>query len=82
VPVLRYSFGIFNLHQEELQKLGRKTTKLPTIHGKHYPKADKDHWYVTRKQGGRGLMQLEGAYAVEIKKLIIYKLYNKTYKKL
>jgi hypothetical protein len=25
VPVLRYSFGIINWHQEELQKLDRKT---------------------------------------------------------
>jgi hypothetical protein len=35
-------------------------------------KADVYHWYVTRKQGGRGLMQLEGAYAVEIIKLVEY----------
>jgi hypothetical protein len=33
VPVLRYSFGIVNWHQEELQKLNRKTRKLLTIHG-------------------------------------------------
>ena len=32
VPVLRYSFGIINWHQEELQKLDRKTRKLLTIH--------------------------------------------------
>ena len=62
----------FNLRQEELQKLDRRTMKLPTIHGQHYPKADIDRWYVTRKQGGRGLMQLEGAYAVETIKLLEY----------
>jgi hypothetical protein len=28
--------------------------------------------YVTRKQGGRGLMQLEAAHAVEITKLVEY----------
>jgi hypothetical protein len=33
VPVLRYSFGIVNWHQEELGKLDRKTRKLLTIHG-------------------------------------------------
>jgi hypothetical protein len=27
VPVLRYSFGIINWHQEEIQKLDRKTKK-------------------------------------------------------
>ena len=69
VPVPRYSFGIINWHQEELQKLDRKTRKLITIHGQHHPKADIDRLYVPRKQGGRGLMQLE---AVEITKLVEY----------
>jgi len=72
VPVLRYSFGIVNGHQEELQKLDRKTRKLLTIHGQHHPKADVDRLYVPRKQGGRGLMQLEAAHAVEITKLVEY----------
>ena len=71
VPVLRYSFGI-NWHQQELQKLNRKKRKLLTIHGQHHPKADVDRLYVPRKQGGRGLMQLEAAHAVEITKLMEY----------
>jgi hypothetical protein len=70
VPVLRYSFGIVNWCQKELQKLDRKTRKLPTNHGWHHTKADADCLYVTRKQGGRGLMQLEGAHEVEITKLV------------
>jgi len=72
VPVLRYSFGIVNWHQEELQKLERNTRKLLTIHGQHHPTADVDRLYVPRKQGGRGLMQLEAAHAVEITKLVEY----------
>ena len=56
VPVLRYSFGIVNWHQEELQKLDRKTRKLLTIHRQHHPRADVDRLYVPRKQGGRGMM--------------------------
>ena len=63
VPVLKYSFGI-NWHQEELQKLDRKTRKLLTIHGQHHPKAVVDRLYVPRKQGERGLLQLEAAHAV------------------
>ena len=63
-------FGIINWHQEELQKLDRKTRKLLTIHGQHHPKADVDRLYVPRKQGGGGLMQLEAAHAVEITKLV------------
>ena len=58
VPVLIYTFGIINWHQEELQKLDRKTRKLLTNHGQHHPKADVDRLYVPRKQGGRGLIQL------------------------
>ena len=72
VTLLKYSFGIVNWHQEELQKLDRKTRKLLTIHGQHHPKADIDHLYVLRKQGGGGLMQLEAAHAVEITKLMEY----------
>jgi len=51
VRVLIYSFGIMNWHQEELQKLDRKTRKLLTIHGQHHTKADIDCLYVPRKQG-------------------------------
>jgi len=65
-------FGIANWYQEELQKLDRKTRKLLAIHGQHHPKADVDRLYVPRKQGGRGLMQLEEAYKVEITKLVEY----------
>ena len=72
VPVLSYSFGIVNWHQEELQKLDRKTRKLLTIHEQHHPKADVDRFYIPSKQGGRGLMQLEAAHAVEIAKLMEY----------
>jgi len=72
VPVFRYSFGIVNWLQEELQKLDRKMRKLLTIHGQHHPKADADRLYFPRQQGGRGLMQLEETYTVEITKLVEY----------
>jgi hypothetical protein len=49
IPVLRYSFGIINWHQKEVQKLDRKTRKMLTIHGQHHPKADIDRLYVPRK---------------------------------
>ena len=48
VPVLRYSFGISNWHQEELQKVDRKKRKLLTIHGRHHPKADVEGLCVPR----------------------------------
>jgi hypothetical protein len=72
LQVLRHSFGIINWHHKELQKLDRKTRKLLTIHGQHHPKADVDCLYVSRKYGGRGLMQLEEAYKMEITKRMEY----------
>jgi hypothetical protein len=72
VPVLRYSFGIINWHQEEIQKLDRKTRKMLTICGQLHPRTDIDHLYISRKGGGRGLMQVEGAYIAETVKLVEY----------
>jgi hypothetical protein len=72
VPVLRYNFGTANWHQEEIQKLDRKTRKMLTIHGQHHPRADIDRLYVPRKEGGRGLMQVEGAYIAETLNLVEY----------
>jgi hypothetical protein len=72
VPILRYSFGISHWRREELRKLDSKTRQLLTIHGQHHTKADVDRLYVPRKQGGRGLMQLEEAYVIEITKLMEY----------
>jgi hypothetical protein len=63
VPVFKYSFGIINWHQEELQKRDRKTRKLLTIDGQHHQKADIDHLYASRKQGRRGLMQLRSLHS-------------------
>jgi hypothetical protein len=43
-----------------------------TIHGQHHPRADTDRLYVPRKEGGRGLMQVEGAYIAETLNLVEY----------
>jgi hypothetical protein len=72
LPALRYSFGIINWHQEELQNLDRETRKLLTIHGQHHPKEEVDRLYVPRKQGGRGLINFEEVYTAELTKLVEY----------
>ena len=72
MPVHRYSFGIVNWCQEERQKLDRKMRELLIIHGQHRPKAEVDRLYVPRQQEGRGFMQLEEAYPVEITKMLEY----------
>ena len=59
VPVLRYSFGIFNWRTEEIKKkIDRKTRKMLKTYKMHQPKADIDRLYVKRKEGGRGLLQI------------------------
>ncbi|XP_030762164.1 uncharacterized protein LOC115886977 [Sitophilus oryzae] len=59
VPVLRYSFGIVNWSKYEMQALDRKTRKLLRKFNLHHPAADIDRLYVSRLEGGRGLIQLE-----------------------
>ena len=66
VPVLRYSFGIITWRIEEIKKIDRKTRKMLTMYKMHHPKADIDRVYVKRKEGGRGLVQVEAAYKAEI----------------
>jgi predicted GNAT family acetyltransferase len=61
VPELRYSFGIINWRIEEIKQIDRKTRKMLTMYKMHHPKADIDRLYVKRKEGGRGLVQVEGA---------------------
>jgi hypothetical protein len=66
VPVLRYSFGIVNWRIEVIKQIDRKTRKMLTTYKMHHPKADIDRLYVKRKEGERGLVQVEAAYKAEI----------------
>ena len=50
-----------------------------TMYKMHHPKADIDRLYVKRKEGGRGLVQAEAAYKVEI--IDIAEYLNTNYKK-
>jgi hypothetical protein len=71
VRVLRYSFGISDWRQE-IQKLERKTREMLTVYGQHHLRTNTDLLYVLRKDGGRGLMQAERAYIVEVMKWMDY----------
>ena len=66
VPVLRYSCGIINWRIEEIKEIDRKTRKMQTLYKMHHTKADIHRLYVNRKEGGRGLVQVEVAYKAEI----------------
>ena len=62
VPVITYSINIINWQMKEIKKMDAKTRKLFTMHKMHYPKADVDRMCLPRKEGGRGLIQLECTY--------------------
>jgi len=64
--VLRYSFSIINWRTEEIKKIDRKTRKMLTVYETRQPKADTDRLHVKRKEGGRGLVQIEAVYKAEI----------------
>ena len=66
VPVLRYSFGSINWRIEEIKQIDRKTRNMLTMYKMHHPKADIDRLYVKRKEGGRGMVQVEAAYKAQI----------------
>ena len=51
---------------------------MSTMYKMHHPKADTDRKYVKRKEGGRGLMQIEVAYKAEIINIAEY--FNTNYK--
>jgi hypothetical protein len=69
---------IINWRLDEIKKIDRKTRKILTTYKMHHPKADTDRLYVKRKEGGRGLSQIEAAYKTEIINIAEY--LNKRYK--
>jgi hypothetical protein len=58
--------------------MGRKTRKILTMCKMHHPKADIDRLYGKRKEGGRGLVNVEAAHKAEIINIAEY--LNKNYK--
>ena len=59
LPVVTYSFIIINWSLNEIKKVDTKIRKLLTMHRMHHPKSDVNRLYFTRKEGGKGLVQLE-----------------------
>ena len=59
VPVIRYTVGIVDWTQAELEDLDRKTRKLVTANHALHPQSDVDRLYLPRQTGGRGLLQVK-----------------------
>ena len=72
ISLLRYSGGIINWTQVELRKLDINTRKLMTMHGGFSMTSDVDRLYVSRKNGGRGLISVKFAIEHEKRNLSFY----------
>ena len=59
IPVVTCSFNVINWNLEEIRRLDRKIRKLRTLNRKHHSKPDVNRMYVPRKEGGRGIINLE-----------------------
>ena len=59
VSVLRYGAGIIRCTKEGMKTLDRMTRKVLTMNGALHPKSDIDRLYVSRVNGGRGLISCE-----------------------
>ena len=64
VPVVQYSLGIIDWKISELKKIDAKTRKLLNMHKMLHPKADVERLYIPRKDGGRGLIEVETAFKI------------------
>ena len=58
VSVVRYTAGIIDWTQAELEDLDRKTRKLMSAHHALHPQSEVDRLYLPRQADGRGLLQI------------------------
>ena len=72
VPVIRYTAGIVDWTQAELEDLDRKTRKLITANRALHPQSDVDRLYMPRQTGGRGLLQVKQTVEEEKRALSDY----------
>ena len=76
VSLLRYGAGLINWTKNELQELDRKTRKKLTMYGAFHPKSNVNRLYLTRKEGGRGLIGAEETVRSEENNLGWYVINN------
>ena len=65
VSILRYGAGILEWNKNELQEMDRQTGKFMTMNKEFHPRSDVAQLYVSRKNGGRGLIGCENSVISE-----------------
>ena len=59
IPVVTNSFTVINWSLTEIKKVDTKIRKLLSMYRMRPPKSDVNRLYLPRKEGSRGLVQLE-----------------------
>ena len=59
VSLLRYSAAFLKWTREELRAIDRQTRKMMTMYRALHPRDSVDRLYLSRKEGGRGLISIE-----------------------
>lgn len=59
IPVISYNFGIVEWTKSELRKVDSITRKLLTLYGALHPRANTNRLYLPRREGGRGMTNVE-----------------------
>ena len=72
VPLVRYSGPFLKWTREELKQMDQRIRKLMTMHKALHPRDDVDRLYVSRKEGGRGLVCIEDTVDASIQRLEDY----------
>ena len=74
VSVVRYTAGVLDWTQKELEALDKKTRKILTMNGAFHKASSVDRLYMKRKEGGRGLISVEECVRAEERGLCEYVL--------
>ena len=72
VHFVRYSGPFLKWTRDELKQMDQRTRKLMTMHKALHPRDDVDRLYVSRKEGGRGLVSTKDSVDASIKQLEDY----------
>ena len=72
VPLVRYSGPFLKWTRDELKQMNQKTRKLMTMYQALHPRNDVDRQYISRKEGGRGLVSIADSVDASIQRLEDY----------
>ena len=58
--MVRYSAAFLGWSRLQLEEIDRRMRKLLTMHNGFHPKSNVDQLYLSRTEGGRGLIRVQG----------------------